>query len=263
MLAWADCADAVLRCVFAPACAACGGRLVRPLAGEVCRACWLGVVRPGRPMCVTCGDALAPAPAGPECPRCRAARPPVRLARSAARYDGSMRAIIHAFKYRRRRGLARALGRLVRHELCDIVACAEAAVPVPLHPLRALQRGFNQADDLAVALGLPVWRALVRVRHGPPQASLPAADRAANIRQAFRVTHLPIAGHWRGRRALRGATILLVDDVMTTGATMNECGRVLIECGVRTVIGVSVARRTATPPPPPPAPPRLSPPPRR
>ena len=68
----------------------------------------------------------------------------------------------------------------------DLLSGADVVIPVPLHPLRALQRGFNQADDLAREIGLPVWRVLRRVRHGPPQASLPAARRNANVRAAQR-----------------------------------------------------------------------------
>jgi ComF family protein len=116
----------------------------------------------------------------------------------------------------------------------DLVAAADVAVPVPLHPARRRSRGFNQAADLARHVGLPVVHALSRARNTPTQTALPAADRAANVAQAFRPTrHL-------GR--LRGKTVLLVDDVRTTGATLEACGAVLKEAGVARVNALTAAR---------------------
>ncbi len=119
------------------------------------------------------------------CARC--ANPPrFTMARSAGRYDGPLRNVIHVFKYGRRRPLAAPLARLMTAAAAEVLAGADAVVPVPLHPWRALRRGFNQADDLAVHLGLPVWRVLRRTRHGPRQASLPAGQRGSNVVGAFR-----------------------------------------------------------------------------
>ena len=161
------------------------------------------------------------------------------MARSVGRYDGSLRRIVHALKYDKRRLLAEPLGALLREAGADVLAGADAVVPVPLHPLRAWQRGFNQSDDLARELRLPVWPVLARTRHGPPQAGLPAARRHANVRAAFGISRL---GGWRFRRRLFNATVVLIDDVMTTGATMEACGRVLREAGVRRVRALTVAR---------------------
>lgn len=119
-----------------------------------------------------------------------------------------------------------------------LVESCDAAVPVPLHPRRRRERGYNQATDLARHLGLPVVDALARTRHTGTQTALPAADRHANVSGAFRVT--------RRVSALAGSSVVLVDDVRTTGATLEACARVLREAGVREVFAVTAAR-VATP----------------
>ena len=168
-------------------------------------------------------------------------------ARSAGRYHGSLRRIIHAFKYERRRVLAVRLAEMMKGAGADLFERADAVVPVPLHPWRVLSRGFNQADDLARQLGRPLCRVLRRRRHGPPQASLPAARRHANVRRAYALRRIPGA-----RGMIRGKTLVLVDDVMTTGATLNACAGVLLDAGARTVLAVTAARAVAGPPVQPP-----------
>lgn len=252
-------ADSLVRSLLAPVCVTCGELLERPLAGCVCGGCWRAVVRLAPPLCVKCGDDLPSwRVGGPLCVRCRRQSPQFALARSAGRYDGPLREIIHAFKYRGRRALAHPLAALMREAGGDALAGVDAVVPVPLHPWRALRRGFNQADDLARHLGLPVWRVLRRRRYGPPQAGLPAARRHANVRHAFALGALPGVFPFDAARRLRNRTVALVDDVMTTGATLDACSRVLLEAGVRTVHAVTAARAAAGSPPAPPRPPRPS-----
>jgi ComF family protein len=250
-------AHSVVRFFLAPTCAACGDLLDHPISSPVCGACWRGVPALTPPSCVRCGDALASSrTAGPLCGRCRRHEPVFTLARSAGRYDGSLRRIIHAFKYDGRRVLAAPLAELMRDVGGPVLAGADAVVPVPLHPWRALERGFNQADDLARALGLPVWRALRRTRHGPPQAGLPASRRHANVRAAYALWG-PVWLDALVARRLRNRVVVLVDDVMTTGATLEACGRVLTGAGVRSVRALTVARAVAPRPglrPPPPRP---------
>ena len=113
-------------------------------------------------------------------------------------------------------------GRRAAIRAADVQSVVEldAVIPVPLHPFRAMQRGFNQSDDLARELGLPVWRVLCRVRHGPPQATLPAARRNANVRAAFRLSwHRHLAVRVLPALHLRNRVVVLIDDVMTTGET--------------------------------------------
>ena len=232
--------NATLRWLLAPVCAACRAPLLRPLASPVCDACWCGLPRLTEPLCAGCGDQLPGWRAVTSlCARCRRAPRAFANARSAGRYDGSLRDIVHAFKYEKRRVLAAPLAALMREAGAELLGGADAVVPVPLHPWRLWQRGFNQADDLARHLGPPVWRILRRRRHGPPQASLPAGRRHANVRDAYAL------GHLARYRDIRACTVVLVDDVMTTGATMEACARVLVEEGARRVGALTVARAVA------------------
>ena len=230
--------DALLSVVLAPACAACDEPLDQPTRGPVCARCW-GALRPiTPPFCDQCGD---PLPTWREvslplarCPRCRRTHRRIDRARAIGVYDGALRAIIHALKYEGRRSLARPLGHLMRQRGADMLAGAACVVPVPLHPSRRRQRGFNQAGDLARHLGVPVSHALRRVRATPTQTGLPAARRHRNVRDAFAAT--------RSARALTGAIVVLVDDVSTTGATLEACARVLKQAGVTEVRALTAAR---------------------
>jgi ComF family protein len=243
-------ANALVRTFLSPACAACRARLDRPLDSPVCRTCWSSIPRLTPPWCDWCGDALPPGPRLiPLCARCLRTPPGFDVARSAGRYDGALRELIHAFKYDRRRMLAPPLARLLARAGASLLDGAEAVIPVPLHPWRSWHRGFNQSDDLAQHLGLPVWRVLRRVRSGPPQASLPGAARRAGVEGAFATRMWPstVAGTGPLYR-LRGATVVLVDDVMTTGATLDACSRVLVGAGAKTVRALTVARTVAAAP---------------
>jgi ComF family protein len=130
----------------------------------------------------------------------------------------------------------------MRETGADVLNDADAVIPVPLSRRRALTRGFNQADDLARLLGPPVWRVLRRRRHGLPQAGLPASDRHANVKGAYGVSWLV---HAPFQRPLPGTTVVLIDDVMTTGATLEECARVVQAAGVASVRALTIARAAA------------------
>jgi len=250
--------NAALRLLLAPACAGCHQPLKDPLAGPICLSCAKALAHMAGPWCRRCGDRLAPGtPLDEDCARCIASPPSFEVARSGGLYQGTLRELIHAFKYERRRLLAGPLGRFARRTDASIFAGVDAVVPVPLHPLRSLRRGFNQADDLARELGLPVWRPLRRRRHGAPQASLPAPERHGNVENAFALSVVWTMSQPVRRRQLHGRTVLLVDDVMTTGATLNACARVLRDAGVSRVRALTVARAVVEPlpQPPPPRPP--------
>jgi ComF family protein len=158
----------------------------------------------------------------------------ISRARAIGEYEGALRSIIHALKYDGRRTLARPLAALMREHAGDLLNGVACAVPVPLHPARRRQRGFNQAAELAAHLGLPVVDALERVRATATQADLPAAQRHRNVRGAFSATSA--AG------GLKGAVVLLVDDVSTTGATLTACARALKDAGVEEVRALTAAR---------------------
>lgn len=145
-----------------------------------------------------------------------------------------MRAAVHALKYEGRRSIARRLAELMRAHGSVVLAGVDGVVPVPLHRSRLRSRGFNQAADLARHLGPPVVHVLTRARATLPQADLPSGRRHANVRDAFAVR--------RAMRAWQGATLALVDDVYTTGATLEACGRALLQSGAEEVRAITAAR---------------------
>ena len=194
--------DAVVAAAVAPVCAACERPLDAPFDGPVCILCW--------------HDARA----------------------AAGNYDGALRRIIHAFKYDRRRSLARPLGAMLREAGAPLLRDAGCVVPVPLFPWRRLRRGFNQAAALAEHLGPPVVHALWRIRPTAAQAGLTAAARRRNVRDAFRMSPLLST---RQQELIGGHIVVLVDDVMTTGATLGACAAVLIEAGAREVRTLTLA----------------------
>lgn len=231
-------ADALLTVIFAAPCAACAKTLDHPTRGPVCDSCWASILPLTPPLCDVCGDAL---PLGRTtstlvacCARCRRGRRSVDRARAVGAYDGALRSIVHALKYDGRRSLARPLAALMRERGAQVIAGADAAIPVPLHPARRRERGFNQAADLACFVGVPVIHALRRSRATATQAGLPAARRHGNVRGAFALT--------RAASRLRRATVVLIDDVCTTGATLEACARALKEGGILEVRGLTAAR---------------------
>lgn len=198
-------ADRALLALFSPSCAACHAALDIRRDGPVCAACW-SAVRPA---------------------------PPADDTRAAGIYEGSLRAIIHALKYHGHTSLARPLGSRMRDAAGEWLDDA-VVVPVPLHPWRSLRRGFNQADLLACTLGRPVWRPLRRHRLARAQAGLHADERRANVANVYSLRW------WRQRDVPR--TVVLVDDVLTTGATADACARVLRGAGVDRVLILTAAR---------------------
>lgn len=259
-----DSLDAVLSVALAPACAACARVLDAPSAGPVCATCWSDVSPVLPPLCATCGDPLPSwrvlTIAEGLCARCRRLPPAFDCARSAGDYEGSLREIIHAFKYDGRRSLAGPLAAMMAEAGAALLGDAHCVVPVPLHPWRRLTRGFNQAEDLATRLDKPVVHALRRTRATLPQSGLRPAQRRRNVRTAFVLS--PFVKGYRGTEAprtsfdfpvprclggfkLEGKCVVLVDDVRTTGATLDACARALKEAGAREVRALTVARAVA------------------
>jgi ComF family protein len=254
-------ANDLIRILFEPPCVGCRKLLESPLTRPVCPECWRSIAPVTPPCCQVCGDELDGAAALHDaCDRCNAHPPAYSLARSAGRYDGALRELLHTFKYEGRRQLAEPLGELLRHAARDVLDGVDAVVPVPLHPIRSLRRGFNQADDLARQLRRPVWRVLRRRRHGPSQTSLSGSSRRRNLRGEFGLS-LRVGLAARRGRVLPGARLALIDDVMTTGATLDACAQVLVEAGVAEIRALTVGRAVSGRRYQLPEPPRLSTPP--
>jgi ComF family protein len=249
-------ADALAAAVLAPACAVCEAVLDAPLSGCVCRICWAAVRPITPPVCDTCGNPLArpsqsPVPSphpldgcqslipNPQslCAMCGRHRSSVIRARAVGEYDGALRDIIHALKYGGRRSLARPLAALMRERGAELLAEADCVVPVPLHWRREYSRGFNQARELASHLGPPVIDALVRRRHTRAQVELTANRRRANVLGAFRLRR-----GWLRHPDMHGVKVLLIDDVSTTGATLESCATVMRTAGASEVCALTAAR---------------------
>ncbi len=243
--------DAILSVAWAPRCAACDDPLERPTGGVVCGSCWHRVDCIEAPVCERCGVGLGSGDAASGvCGDCRRTGGPPTPRRAAGLHAGTLREIIHAFKYEGRRSLAGPLAQLILRVAGDWLRGADVAVPVPLHALRRYRRGFNQADDLASNLGIPVLRALRRKRHTGRQVALSRTGRLRALDHAFSLTL-----HGRASRAaIRRRSVVIVDDVITTGATVEACAAVLRRAGARNVRAVSAALAVAArwqPPSPP------------
>jgi ComF family protein len=228
-------ANALLSAVLAPICAVCGAILDEPLSGCVCTNCWRSIRPITPPLCEHCGDPL-PRP-GAGCPNCSNGVPAVTRARAIGEYEGPLREIIHALKYSGRHSLARPIAGQMRQRGRELLDEADCVVPVPLHWRRGYQRGFNQARQIARYLGPPVIDALVRHRSTRPQVELASDRRRANVEGAFRLRR-----GLRGRCRVDGLRIVLVDDVSTTGSTLEACARVLKEGGASEVCALTAAR---------------------
>jgi ComF family protein len=237
-------ADGLLSIAIAPRCAACDRRLETALSSVVCDRCWGAIRRLSPPFCDGCGEPLpawrATSLARGRCARCRRRKRPGLRVVAVGEHEGALRAIIHAWKYGGRRSLGGELAPLLVSAGKDVLANADAVVPVPLHPRRLRARGFNQADDLASRLALPVARVLRRSRHTRSQVDLPSARRHANVRGAFVLAR----GWTRPSPVARivNRHLVLVDDVTTTGATLEACARVLREAGAAEVSALTLAR---------------------
>lgn len=228
--------SAFLSLLYPPRCLVC-----RAL-GEagLCAPCLARIIPVAAPQCPTCGQTIPPDAHG--CLHCRVRRPVYDRARALGAYEGVLRLAIHQFKYDDRPQLAAPLG-------LRLAAFARASAPdlnglrfdsllaVPIHAARRRLRGYNQSERLArvvgAELGLPLLTdALVRIRATRPQVGLSAEARRTNLAGAFAV---------RRPEAVRGKTLLLLDDVVTTGSSLHECALVLKAGGARAVYALTLA----------------------
>ena len=207
----------------------------------VCGACLAKLEPRVGPICPRCGRFHPGSGGDHACARCLGQAPAFTMHRSCGVYGGTLKDVILLFKYRKYAPLSRPLARFADSCLSGdepLWESAELLVPVPLHPSRKRERGFNQARllsrDLGAIRGLDVLAgALVKTLNRPAQAGLRAVDRERNVRSAYAVRHAD---------RVRGKTLILVDDVTTTGATVRECAKVLKKAGAREVRAITLAQ---------------------
>jgi ComF family protein len=199
------------------------------------------------PQCVVCGDRLVSAQllmGDGRCAGCRDFEPAFDRAVSFGEYEGGLRGLIHLLKYESVTPVAAPLGRMLAEAIQELLAGRETLqpmlVPVPLHKSRRRARGFNQAELIARAAGKRGSRRLavasgilLRQRDTISQVGLSREERMENVRDAFRVS---------APERVKGQTLIVVDDVMTTGTTLSECARVLKQAGAKRVWAETVAR---------------------
>lgn len=209
--------------------------------GGLCASCFNGLSFLTGSLCYQCGLPFAlPMESDTRCPTCLSHPPAFDRARAVCRYDDASRPLITRLKYSDHLHLAPALARWMKSSGLPLLAESSLILPVPLHYRRQIRRMHNQSALLASRLsrlsGVP-WHGhiLTRIKHTVPQASLTRSQRATNVTKAFSV---PEASH----PLIQNATLTLVDDVMTTGATLNACARTLKQAGAGKVHVLTFAR---------------------
>lgn len=201
----------------------------------ICDSCRRSLPRVMPPLCPKCGK---PQSSGTLCPTCVSWQAEIDGIRSPFRFDGVMRQAIHQLKYRNLRALAEPMAKLLNDYLATYPIPGEVLVPVPLHRKRLRERGYNQSSLLAKELGkladLPVVdNCLIRQKHAPPQTrSSTVEERRSNVAGAFVC---------RDHR-LQDKQVLLIDDVSTSGATLDACAAALKAIGATSVWGLVLAR---------------------
>lgn len=243
-------AQSLFATLFPSDCRLCNAPLVNISRLPVCDEC-LARIAPARgPACAVCGERISanlqqPA-AGELCASCRRVRPPYERALAYGPYDGALRDLIHLFKYGRVRPAARVLGRMLAEVIVGLEVPAERVlvVPVPLYRAKHRQRGFNQALETtraALKLIAPAHpgkyelrpELLERVRETLSQTGLTRHQRRENMRGAFAAI---------SPQQVDGRTVVLADDVFTTGTTVTECAKVLRRAGAGAVYVATIAR---------------------
>lgn len=232
---------AALDLLLPPECLACDAPVSAP--GLFCAACFGATTLIVDPVCARCGLPFASAEAAGRagvCPACHDAPPRFAAARAALLYDAGARRLILPFKHADRPEIAARLAPLLARAGVGLLEAAEVLVPVPLHRRRLFARRYNQAAVLALALGKRARRpvvvdALRRLRPTAPLRGRTAAERAAALAGAFAVRPSRAA-------ALAGRRVLLIDDVLTSGATANACAEALLDAGARRVDVLAAAR---------------------
>lgn len=221
----------LLDLLYPPRCAGCGRG-----GAWYCARCRAQTPPVPAPSCRRCGQPLS----GSDCWSCASAPPVAHMVRAATLFEGPIRQAIHRLKYSNLTAVAPVLGGLLVDAYRDSVWSADVIVPVPLHPARQRLRGYNQAErlarPLAKTLGISLApQALRRVRATADQIGLDPGGRRANVGGAFAVAQAA---------SVTGRSVLLIDDVATTGCTLDACAAALLDSGAAGVNALVLARRS-------------------
>jgi ComF family protein len=229
-------ANALLDLIYPPHCVACGA-----MGAWLCSRCLATAPRLDPPLCAHCGRPLGSEPGGTLCIHCSQESSALDCIRSWGPHAPPLREAVHALKYEGLRALADPLAALLAECYLAQGLVADVLAPVPLHPARVRQRGYNQSLLLAAALSrrlaLPLWQGLTRERNTRSQVGLSREARRENVAGAFRCA----------TDGLPGQRVLLIDDVLTTGATLESCAVALRAAGARSVSALTLTRALGWP----------------
>jgi len=232
----------LLDLLFPPQCLSCHAQV--STHGTLCLDCWQKIQFITDPCCSCCGYPFEYAMGeGALCGECLRERPPYAKARAVFRYDEHSRALVTRLKYADQTQLASVYGAWLAKAGKELIAMSDVIIPVPLYYWRFVGRRYNQSALLAAALskhcGLPVvFDGLKRIRHTKPQPGLTYRQRQENVKGAF---VMPLK---RADR-LKDKSILLIDDVMTTSATVSQCAKILLKGGVMRVNALTLAKKAS------------------
>ncbi|MGD9347116.1 MAG: ComF family protein [Candidatus Aminicenantes bacterium] len=231
-----------LEIIFFPSfCRLCSALLESPTDRQVCNACWKSVKPARASFCISCGRFFEGDVDPHLCGSCLREKPLYSRHRSCGRYWGKLKEIILLCKFHNLPILAEGLAKFAIDSLAHEDSLwwgLDAVVPVPLHPKRQRERGYNHAQIIAKYVadsrGVQLLdKHLVKVKNVPPQMSLAMEDRVKSVKGAFAV---------KKPEEIRGKVVLLLDDVFTTGSTAGECSRLLVEAGAQEVRALTIAQ---------------------
>ncbi len=228
--------------IFPPNCLLCKNFIpISPHDFPVCPRCQNLIKSNRPPFCQRCSRPLSRLSAGLFCTICQKKNPAFDAAWAACLFNESLRELIHYFKYEQRTALTSYFSHHILNFMTayctERIAAIDYLIPIPLHPARFRERGYNQAlllaQTIAQTLHIPLSKNnLIRVRYTDPQTELGLKDRWTNIQDAFRI---------KRPAELKGKNILLIDDLLTTGATVSEAAQVLKQAGAQGVYAVTLA----------------------
>jgi len=229
----------ILNLILPPQCLSCKSAIDQN--GNICARCWRALNFISEPLCDACGYPFAyEAPGIKFCGPCSRKAPPYDKARAALRYDDASRDLVTGLKFSDKTHQAGGFAKMMASIGGQLLKETDYIAPVPLHKFRLLKRRYNQAALLAKGIadisGKPIiYDALLRKINTPPQSSLNRKERQKNVKSAFILNE-------KHRAKIKGKTILLIDDVMTTGATINSSALVLKRAGAWRVNVLTLAR---------------------